>query len=484
MGGLEATEVSGKHFLSQARKNWLLIIDNADKPDLKFENFIVPRERGHILVTTRNPSLQRQGNVGSMEVKGLKQRDALHLLMKVVDIIPPWDLSSETAANEIIKTLGYLALTVIQAGNSIYNKIYNLSEYLGFYRRFLKNRQRRKSVSNTEDIIGGKVENNDIYSAFDFSFQHIVSNNTIPSQDTVEILNIVSFYHFDNIRVNIFERGMSLKRSQLRQYLTRPLREGFVQAIISRFRPPRALPRILKQSADDMHPLYIREALRELYSSSLITYENDEQSFSLHPLVHAWARDRIPPMEKSLWAIISFHTLMASIPLPPMETGESHTIFRRSLIPHLNECLEAYPIEFREFSRLHIGKYRRFTLLFQPTLLFSIQEMIQNAAKCGILHAEKGDFSKSVYYLFLAKESLVTLLGPNDAKIINTILGLASILWDLGHLKEAIALQEQVVESQQRFLGPDYRKTLLAMDSLSHYFWLNRQYYKALQLQQ
>lgn len=189
-------------------------------------------------------------------------------------------------------------------------------------------------------------------------------------------------------------------------------------------------------------------------------------------------------MEKSLWAIISFHTLMASIPLPPMETGESHTIFRRSLIPHLNECLEAYPIEFREFSRLHIGKYRRFTLLFQPTLLFSIQEMIQNAAKCGILHAEKGDFSKSVYYLFLAKESLVTLLGPNDAKIINTILGLASILWDLGHLKEAIALQEQVVESQQRFLGPDYRKTLLAMDSLSHYFWLNRQYYKALQLQQ
>lgn len=148
MGGLEATEDSGKHFLSQARKNWLLIIDNADKPDLKFENFIVPGERGHILVTTRNPSLRRQGNVGSMEVKGLKQRDALHLLMKVVDIIPPWDLSSETAANEIIKTLGYLALTVIQAGNSIYNKIYNLSEYLGFYRRFLKNRQRRKSVSN------------------------------------------------------------------------------------------------------------------------------------------------------------------------------------------------------------------------------------------------------------------------------------------------------------------------------------------------
>ncbi|CAG8908840.1 unnamed protein product [Penicillium egyptiacum] len=484
MGGLEATEDSGKHFLSQARKNWLLIIDNADKPDIKFENLIVPGERGHILVTTRNPSLRRQGNVGSVEVKGLKQREALHLLMKVADILPPWDLSSETAANEIIKTLGYLALAVIQAGNLIYNKMCNLKEYLRFYRRFLENRQRRKSISNSEDPAGGKTENDDIYSAFDFSFQNIVSNNTTASQDAVEILNIVSFYHFDNIRVDIFERGMSLERSQLRRFRTRSLRAEFVQAIVSRFRPPRALPRILKQSADDMHPLCIREALRELYASSLITYGHDEQSFSLHPLVHAWARDRIPPKERSLWAIISFHTLMASVPLPPMDTEESQTSFRRSLIPHLNECLEACPAEFREFSGLDIGKYRRFTLLFQPSLVFTIREMIQNAAKCGILHAETGDFSKSAYYLFLAKESLVKFLGPNDAKTTATMLGLASILWGLGHLKEAIALQEKVVESRQRVLGPDHRETLLAMDSLGQSFWLNGQYCEALELQQ
>ena len=483
MGGLEATEDSGKHFLSQARKNWLLIIDNADKPDINFESLIVPGERGHILVTTRNPTLRRQGNVGSVEVKGLKQREALHLLMKVAGILPPWDLSSEKAANEIIKALGYLALAIIQAGNSIYNKICNLKEYLGFYQQFLENRRRRKSDSNTEDI-GGKADNDDIYSAFDFSFQNIASSNTTPCQDAVEILNIVSFYHFDGIRVDIFEKGMSLERGQLRQYPTRSLQEGFVQAVVSRLRPPRALPRILKQSASGMHPLCIREALHELYASSLITYGSDERSFSLHPLIHAWARDRIPPKERSLWAIISFNTLMASIPLPPMETGESHTNFRRSLIPHLSECLEACPMEFREFSGLHIGEYCRFKLLFQPSLVFSIREMIQNAAKCGILHAETGNFSKSAYYLFLAKESLVTLLGPKDAKTTATMLGLASILWGLGRLKEAIALQEQVVQSRQEVLGPDHRETLLAMDSLGQSFWLNGQYCEALQLQQ
>lgn len=108
--------------------------------------------------------------------------------------------------------------------------------------------------------------------------------------------------------------------------------------------------------------------------------------------------------------------------------------------------------------------------------------MIQNAAKCGILYAETGDFSKSAYYLFLAQESLVELLGLSDAKTTATMLGLASILWGLGHLKGAIAFQEQVVKSRKEVLGPDHRETLLAMDSLGQSFWLNGQYREALEL--
>ncbi|KAK9852217.1 hypothetical protein MYU51_008583 [Penicillium brevicompactum] len=483
MGGLQATEESGKHFLSQSSKPWLLIIDNADRSDMRFGNLIVPGERGHVIVTTRNPSLRRQGNVGSFEVAGLREKEAFQLLMRVADITPPWDLATETTANEITKTLGYLALAVTQAGNSIYNKICSLKEYLGFYRHFLSNRKRKNSGSIADEICERDAENDDIYSAFDTSFQNIVTSNTTPSQDAVEILNIVSFYHFDHIRVDIFEKGMTLERGYLQQSSVAPLRVKLLNAVLGRLRPPRALPRILTQDPDDMHPLCIREALRELYASSLITYGTDERSFSLHPLVHAWARDRIPPKERSLWAMISFHTLMSSIPLPPMETGDIDSSFRRSLIPHLNGCLEACPTEFKEFASLKFGSYRRLFLLFQPTLVFSLREMIQNAAKCGILYAEAGEFSKSAHYLFLAKESLVRLLGYHDAKTMAAMLGLASVLWGLGRLKEAIALQGKVVQSRSEVFGPHHRETLLAMDSLGQSFWLNGQYCEALQLQ-
>ncbi|OQD66263.1 hypothetical protein PENDEC_c060G02266 [Penicillium decumbens] len=486
IGGLEATEDSGKHFLSQATKPWLLIIDNADSPDLSFKRLIVPGERGHILVTTRNPSLRRQGNVGNVELKGLKEEEAFRLLMKVADITPPWDPPTEMAGNEITKTLGYLALAVIQAGNTIYNKLCHLTEYLKFFQRLLENRRGKKDRCSTDDTDTRHAEFDDIFTAFDFSFQKIAIQKTVPSYDAIEILNVVGFYHFDSIPVDIFERGMNLEREQLRQLSVVSLRAQFVNAFVGRLRQPRALPRLLKQSIDGMHPLCIREALRELYASSLITYGKDEKSFSLHPLVHAWAKDRILSKERSLWAVIAFNTLMASIEISSQGTGEADSIFRRSLIPHLNSCLEACPTEFREFRSLKIGagKFRRFMLLLQPTLVFTLREMIQNAAKCGVLYAQTGDFSKSAYHLSLVNESLVKLVGLDDARTMAAMLGLAGVLWGLGRLREAIDLQQQVVQARQKVLGLDHRETLQAMDSLGKSFWLNGQYCESLELQQ
>jgi hypothetical protein len=68
-----------------------------------------------------------------MEFKGLKEHEAFQLLMKVADITPPWDPPTEVAGNEITKTLGYLALAVISAGNAIYKKVCHITEYLRFF---------------------------------------------------------------------------------------------------------------------------------------------------------------------------------------------------------------------------------------------------------------------------------------------------------------------------------------------------------------
>ncbi|KMK55827.1 LipA and NB-ARC domain-containing protein [Aspergillus fumigatus Z5] len=161
IGGLASTESAGKHYLSQAREPWLLIFDNADNPDLQLPNLFPPGDRGHILVTTRNREIQRYGNVGSIELGRLGEEEALHLLLSSAGISPPWDKSTETRGKEIANVFWYY-------------------------------RKKRKQ----KDSIASGSAREDIYSAFDLSFEHLDRKQTSTSQDAIDILNIVSFFHF------------------------------------------------------------------------------------------------------------------------------------------------------------------------------------------------------------------------------------------------------------------------------------------------
>ncbi|KUL87058.1 hypothetical protein ZTR_05730 [Talaromyces verruculosus] len=53
IGGLEATESAGKYWPSQQKEPWLLIIDNADNPDLELKGLFPRGDEGHVPVTTR-----------------------------------------------------------------------------------------------------------------------------------------------------------------------------------------------------------------------------------------------------------------------------------------------------------------------------------------------------------------------------------------------------------------------------------------------
>ena len=122
VAGLEPTENAGRHYLSQLNEPWLLIIDNADDRSLDLESLFPSSEDAHILITTRCPDFRAHGSLGALELKGLREDEALQLLLTKADIPGPWDMPTREAGNLITKTLGYLALAVIQAGNCIYRR--------------------------------------------------------------------------------------------------------------------------------------------------------------------------------------------------------------------------------------------------------------------------------------------------------------------------------------------------------------------------
>lgn len=481
LGGLGETETAGKFWLSELEDPWLLIIDNADNPDLDLESLFPESDWGHILITTRNPDFRCYGTArtnDSVELKGLKKDEALQLLLKEADVPRPWDASTEAAGNEITRTLGYLALALIQAGTSIYRKICDLKDYLQFHNDYRSKRRARPPSSASPD------KEDRVYAAFDFSMTYLQTKNTNVSQDAVELLNILGFYHFEHIRVDIFTRAVENRLKTLLEPANSSLPSKLSNVISTRLQPPPALPQFLRDDVETLQPYRVRRALHELYSLSLISYDGKDASFSLHPLTHSWARDRLSTSEKALWAQIALNTLAESILLPPEDVGENHGQFRKDLLPHLDACLAACPITIGDYHT----RFGQFQLLsakfFRQTLLLIIRNQALNAAKCGYVYAERGRFEEAIIYLSKVKNALVQVVGYENEKTMKAKLGLAGTLWGLGRLDEAITLQKKVVEARSKVFGLKHRETLLAMDQLGRSYWLHGQYHEALNIQQ
>lgn len=90
--GKGATFTGGMHWLSQCTKPWLLIIDNADDPEMDVSKYFPVGGSGHILITTRNPGAEIYATVGHLRFSGLEPEDAVNLLLETAfpkDESPP-----------------------------------------------------------------------------------------------------------------------------------------------------------------------------------------------------------------------------------------------------------------------------------------------------------------------------------------------------------------------------------------------------------
>ena len=481
-GGMEATLDAGKYWLSNCEEPWLLIINNADDPSLDLLNLFPEGDRGHILVTTRNPNLTvhgtNNGTVGAMELKGLKPRDASLLLLRAAVTPKPWDKAIDDAANKIADALGYLALALVQAGAVILQGMCNLQDYLKFYNHFRSSVSERRSSGaslNADQVT--------IYATWEHSLSSLEQRATEAGEDAAQLLSTVAFFHFEHIRVDIFTRALE-NRSGLNKDVTRPsLLMLLTGGLWARLQPPLVLPRFLRQNLWKMDPHRIRLALSELRSFSLINYDGKDDSFSLHPVVHSWARDRLEVGAKAVWAQAAVNVLADSILLPPGDAGEIHEEFRRDILPHLDHCIRARSIEVLDYDVWFGGFKLGFALVLHHSWLHVFRRQVGTAAKCGYVYLERGRFNEAVVLLSKAKDALIQSRGHDNSLTMVAMLALAKAYWGLGRLEEGLALQTAVVDARTRILGQKSAETLSAMNELGRSYWLNGQYHEALEIQ-
>ncbi len=368
--------------------------------------------------------------------------DAITLLLRVSEEEDVRNEPLRKLAKRVVETLGCLALAIVHAGALIKQKLYGLEDYCETYS---SNRQRLFGHQAIHARIDYKYT---VYTTWEISIDMIrklpsknPTNSSCWSSKNVEsaldLLNIFSVLHMDNIPVEILERAWKQWKIES---------SGGKLSDWTKSHQPRVL---CQDYAGDWDPLPVREAVLLLSSFSLIHINDSSHRISLHPLVHAWIRDRLTQSERAGCWITAVSILPASLEVPAGDGGYQH---ERSLIPHINSCLE-----FIDYG-----------LLFAEGA--GTEERLRMVGKFAVVYRSNGNYTKAFEILIKALELCKKTYAAHEEISLQLERELAQVYDRLGIFSKAVDHQERVLQICLRLLGKEHPTTLDPKSWLANFY--------------
>ncbi|KAF2480901.1 tetratricopeptide repeat domain-containing protein [Neohortaea acidophila] len=506
-GGVGANANAALHWLSNLEEAWLLIIDNADDPEVKLDEYLPKGSRGHVLITTRNPANKSYGNVGPgyYEFQGLQDGAASSLLLKAAGRSPPWDTKITNWANQISSALGYLALAIAVAGSAIREGFCQFHDYLDWHEEQRRQRPGRASSptpgrdGNIDDPQPGSVE-----ATFDISYKAIADRGTQESADALQLLKTFAFLHCENIRFAFLERAVVnaaaeaeqqkndiKKMNELKRFARRQnwsqwcnARLLLVLTYLNRNRSPPVLPTVLRDGRREgrFSKSRVRAALRQLTQCSLLIHNDQKDTYSMHPLVHEWAREAPDTTfgEQVVWCEAAAMLLSCCVLLPPLGTTTEDERILTQLLPHVDH------VRSRQAQIEQWIRDKRMARM-KPLPIFESgfnRDRALMYAKFSVVYAYNTRFEDAKKLQIPLKDFLLKVAGLQSPVTRRVHLALAGTLLQLGEGDEASKLQESVIQSCIGALGLEHRDTLAAKLSLSETRFNQGQFSDARNLQQ
>ena len=173
----------------ETNKQWLLVLDNADDPTA-ISDLIPSPETGHVLLTTQAPTVSEIAH--PIKVVPMTRNESVRFLLKRVGLRTP-NKQDRASAVELSKTLGYLPLSLAQAGAYIEFCHSSLAEYLDLYKS-------EGSRLRARRYGGGKYP---VKRTFSLAFDKIASANAAAG----DLIRACAFYPPDSIPEESFTGG-------------------------------------------------------------------------------------------------------------------------------------------------------------------------------------------------------------------------------------------------------------------------------------
>ena len=274
-----------KSWLAYNEKRWLLIIDNADNPEIDYSELIPPGRGGDILFTTRNPECTIFETVGSETLGGLESNLAWKLLLRTARTAESQWEEKEEPAMAIVKVLESHTLAIIQAGAFIRKKLCTLEEYPAIFQQQKSQLLKFHSQQNMSTY-------RNVYTTFEVAAEHLGNSKQPDALDALNLLHTLAFMHNTEISEAIFQRA-SKYASELGDTENSKYEEDDVLSLSVRhvMRLPKYIQNMWSKPQDR---LQWRRVCAILESLSIATMHGHDGSITIfvHPLVHTWAKER------------------------------------------------------------------------------------------------------------------------------------------------------------------------------------------------
>lgn len=344
-GSTQAMQDLAMRWLEGLTEEWLMVFDDCNLSDR--QGHLPGRGRGNVIYTSRTTELRQSLPADCViEVTPFGKEDAVELLLKASGSDGAPSAAQNTAlAKKIVKELEYLPLAIHQAAAAVRDGI-TLDDYLHDLRR------QKVGTPGNPRLKDQTVENRAVFASLELSYEAIMSRRRRWGRQfagrsatlALKLLWLLCFYHHKAFPMGALGRAAT-ERSQhsacpLHTILDPPDRDFNLMLCV---RP---------DGSWDM--LGVLAALKVLETFSLIKYDRDRFTVSMHVLVQQWAQHRLekgpgltedqtvrdnPRPKDDLYlgySLLARIILSESIILSPKSTDKS---FARTLSPHVSVCL-------------------------------------------------------------------------------------------------------------------------------------------------
>ncbi|KAG8718403.1 hypothetical protein FRC09_012712 [Ceratobasidium sp. 395] len=399
-------------WIARLQEPWLIVYNNADDTSMNLRSYFPACSYGSILVTPRNRGVANlaSGADGRCHVAKMSQDEAVELLAKAAALTGDVDPS----AVALIEMLGCFPLAIVQAGAYIQTNMCSIQDYLEIYR--ISRGQILEDYAN--EIQKADDYELTVYATWQVSYQQL-------SPLAKQLYGYLAFMHHDHIVEDIFRVAVpGLKR---KHGLPPTKEETTIEQAATEF-----LMKFTSLADGAWDRATFLRTVKDLTSYSLLSCDEVNRSYSIHPLVQQWTRTVVDD-PGSAYSCVAF-LLASSI---TWEDGMEDYAHRRVLLNHV-DCLPDSEKLRPRLAWLFRWVYR------QSGRTRDMEEVVK--AEC---------------------EVNLRVLGQDSSYTLLAMAFLAEAYWVQGRLGEAEVLQRQVVDIRKRVSGNEDTETLKAMGNLA-----------------